>query len=88
MCLYSTMSSIYVDMHPEARLWSQEAKKFSKPYIDQVATLAKPHVDKVRVVMKPYTKEVVNAYGKFLELATTYHHQVSYCLVSLHELLW
>ncbi|XVE97224.1 hypothetical protein REPUB_Repub03eG0002600 [Reevesia pubescens] len=54
----------------------QEAKKFSKPYIDQIATLAKPHVDKVRVVVKPYTKELVNAYGKFLELATTYHHQV------------
>ncbi|KAK8487164.1 hypothetical protein V6N13_145086 [Hibiscus sabdariffa] len=54
----------------------QEAKKFSKPYIDQVATLAKPHVDKISVVVKPYTKEVVNAYGIFLESATTYHQQV------------
>lgn len=54
----------------------QEAKKFSKPYVDQVATMTKPHVDKVRMVLKPYTKQAVHASQKFLESATTYHHQV------------
>lgn len=62
-------------------IWFQEAKKFSKPYINQVAEITKPHVEKVRVALKPYTKQVVRSYRKFLKSANTYHHQV---LVFLH----
>ena len=54
----------------------QEAKKFSKPYVEQVATATKPHVDKIKVAVKPYTTKVVIVYTEFLESATTYHNQV------------
>ncbi|KAF5753941.1 hypothetical protein HanRHA438_Chr17g0796301 [Helianthus annuus] len=54
----------------------QTVKKVSKPYIDQIATATKPHLDKARETVAPYTKEAVIAYGKFLESATKYHHQV------------
>ncbi|KAK1438275.1 hypothetical protein QVD17_04081 [Tagetes erecta] len=54
----------------------QTVKKVSKPYIDHIATATKPHVDKAREIVAPYTKEAVIAYGKFLESATKYHHQV------------
>ncbi|KAL8144430.1 hypothetical protein V2J09_017462 [Rumex salicifolius] len=54
----------------------QDIKKFSKPYVEQVATMAKPHVEKARVALKPYTQNALDKYGKYLESATEYHHQV------------
>ncbi|KAK9052803.1 hypothetical protein SSX86_029433 [Deinandra increscens subsp. villosa] len=54
----------------------QTLRKVSKPYIDQIATATRPHLDKARETVAPYSKEVVIAYGKFLESAANYHHQV------------
>lgn len=68
--------SAYENMGLMCSLTLQEAKKFSKPYVDQVATATKPHVDKARATMKPYTKKAIRYYKGFLKSATTYHHQV------------
>ena len=57
-------------------IWWQEGKKFTKPYIDQVATVTSPHVDKARVFLKPYTKKVTRTYRKFVKAGTMYHRRV------------
>lgn len=62
--------------HGERAMRLQDAKKFSKPYIDQAAAFTKPHVEKARAVLKPYTKKAGRLYRKFLRSATTYHRQV------------
>lgn len=56
-------------------LW-QEAKKFTDPYIDQVAMVTRPHFDKVSVVLQPCAEKVIYAYGQFIRTATFYHHEV------------
>lgn len=59
-------------------LW-QEAKKFTDPYIDQVAMVTRPHLDKVSVVLQPCAEKVIYAYGQFIRTATFYHHEVWLC---------
>ncbi|KAG2286324.1 hypothetical protein Bca52824_045928 [Brassica carinata] len=76
---FQTVAGTHWDAHGKPvmeKVTQKEAKKFSKPYVDQVSTATKPHVDKVRATMKPYTKKAVHYYKEFLKTATTYHHQV------------
>ncbi|KAL8267018.1 hypothetical protein R6Q59_004362 [Mikania micrantha] len=64
-----------VDPHFQEIHLVKTVKKVAKPYIDHIATATKP-VDKARETVAPYSKEVVISYGKFLESATKYHHQI------------
>lgn len=64
-------------------IFFQEAKKLSKPYINQVAKASKPHVDRLKTTLKPYTEKAGQEYEKFLETATLYHQQVFLLLIFL-----
>ncbi|PQQ20087.1 uncharacterized protein Pyn_02062 [Prunus yedoensis var. nudiflora] len=59
-----------------APLVFKEAKKFTNPYIDQVAMVTRPHLDKVHAVLQPCAEKVIYAYGQFIRTATFYHHEV------------
>lgn len=69
----------------------QEAKKVTKPYINQISTVTKPYVVKARTFLKPYTKKVHRGYKKFIRTTTGYHRQVILPLIrssySVHTLL-
>ncbi|KAG0493272.1 hypothetical protein HPP92_004266 [Vanilla planifolia] len=72
----NTMTPHIVKLQESAKPYVQEARKITKPYIEHVATAAKPHGVKLRAILKPYTRRLIYGYGKFLEAAKTYHHQV------------
>ncbi|XP_020581183.1 uncharacterized protein LOC110025200 [Phalaenopsis equestris] len=72
----STATPHVVKLQELSDPYIQDLRKFSKPYIEQVATFTKPHVEKARTILKPYTRRVLYGYGKFLETAGTYHHQI------------
>ncbi|XP_073002175.1 uncharacterized protein [Typha latifolia] len=63
-------------VEPHFETVKTEAKRFSEPYIKQIATVAKPYVEKVQLVIEPYKKHVASAFAKLLESASMYHHQV------------
>ncbi|KAL0910632.1 hypothetical protein M5K25_021634 [Dendrobium thyrsiflorum] len=72
----STATPHIVKLQEISDPYIQELRKFSTPYIEQVATVTKPHFEKARTYLKPYTKRVLYGYGKFVETAGTYHHQI------------
>lgn len=77
-----TISPQIVKLQEVAYLYIQEARVFSKPFVDHVVVVAKPHVEKLQLVLMPYTKHVTRAYRKSLKRARTCHRQVQ---ENIHE---